>query len=72
MKYSPMPIIVAAVVVIAIIWVVVASSRQNINSSGTANCAVEKNRDSCLDCCGRYDLISSFSAIGNACKCLNK
>jgi hypothetical protein len=72
MKYSPMPIIVAAVVVIAIIWMVVASSRQNIDRAGTAKCGAEKNRDSCLDCCGRYDLISSFSAIGNECKCLNK
>jgi hypothetical protein len=72
MKYSPMPIIVAAVVVIAIIWAVMASSRAQVDRNGTAKCSVEKTRDECLTCCGRYDLISSFSSLGNECKCLNK
>jgi hypothetical protein len=72
MKYNPMPIVIAVVVVLGVILLVMATSRAQVDRAGTAKCAVEKLREDCMTCCGRYDLISSFSALGNECKCLNK
>jgi hypothetical protein len=65
-----MPIIIASVVVIAIVWILVASSRSHVDKDGTTKCAIEKQREGCTECCNRYGLVPSFSAIGNECKCL--